>query len=229
MLELDKTVRRFLHTRAGVLAITFIVAACAIAVALGVAVQRARERAYASACQGKLSQLALAIRNYQEHHGHMPAAFIPDEVGRPSHSWRIVILPFMGEEDAYNGYAFSEPWNGPHNVQWARKHHSLAQIFKCPSDPGSDECTSYLAPTGDKSLWPGSKPHRLTDEDLTRVLLVEVRESTIHWMEPRDLPFHQIDVSGRKPEDPSAHDHASHMRVVAADGSVGSLSTPIQQ
>jgi hypothetical protein len=203
--------------------------AVAVFTFLAIAVRRARNQAYASVCQGKLAQLALAIRNYQNYHGDLPPAFLLDEGGRPAHSWRVLILPFLEEEDAYKDYKLSEPWDGPHNTQWAKMHSDLALLFKCPSDTGSDQWTSYLAPTGAGSLWPGSEPHRLTAKDATRVLLVEVRESSIHWLEPRDLPFDRIEISAQKSRDLSGHRDESQMRFIDADGRVGVLSAQIRQ
>jgi hypothetical protein len=206
-----------------------VLSAIAVFVVLTIAVRRARNQAYASVCQGKLVQLALAIRHYQDHHGHLPPAFILDEAGRPAHSWRVLILPFLEAGEAYKGYDFSEPWNGPRNTEWAKKHADLAQLFKCPSDSGADPWTSYLAPTGPQSLWPGSEPHRLTAKDAARVLLVEVRQSSIHWLEPRDLPLDRIDISAQKSGDLSGHDDASRMRFIDADRRVGVLSAQIRQ
>ena len=38
-----------------------------------------------------------------------------DESGKPMHSWRVLILPFLDAEPLYKQYDFSEPWDGPKN------------------------------------------------------------------------------------------------------------------
>jgi hypothetical protein len=223
VMETDRNMNAASRNKTALRLIAMLVAV-AVVVCLAIAVYRARQRAYASACHGKLSQLVLAIRHYQEIHGNMPPAFVADDAGRPAHSWRVLILPFMGKEDAYAGYTLSEPWNGPQNSEWAKKHRDLAQIFKCPSDSSAGEYTSYLAATGTGSLWPGSEPHHLTAADAARVLLVEVRQSSVHWMEPRDLPYDQIESSAHREADGSSdHSGTTHQHFAAGDGTIGNL------
>ena len=46
---------------------------------------------------------------------HVPPAYFADESGKPLHSWRVLILPFLDEGALYKQYDFSEPWDGPNN------------------------------------------------------------------------------------------------------------------
>src|SRR5690242_17032670 len=77
------------------------------------AVQQAREAARRSQCKNNLKQIGLALHNYHETYGGLPPAFVADDQGRPMHSWRVLILPFLGEQALYNEYNLSEPWDGP--------------------------------------------------------------------------------------------------------------------
>jgi len=38
----------------------------------------------------------LALFNYHDDYGSYPPAYIADESGRPMHSWRVLILPYLG-------------------------------------------------------------------------------------------------------------------------------------
>jgi hypothetical protein len=55
--------------------------------------------------------------------------------------------------------------------------------------------TSYVALIGPDTVWPGNKPMQISDitdgTDAT-LLVVEVSNSGIHWMEPRDLHVSQM-------------------------------------
>src|SRR5262245_19381933 len=66
-------------------------------------------------CVMHLKQIALALLNYQDRYGYLPPAIVADANGKPLHSWRVLILPFLGGEDVYAKYDFNEPWNGPNN------------------------------------------------------------------------------------------------------------------
>ncbi len=55
-----------------------------------------REAGRQMQCINNLQRIGLAMRNYELEHGSFPPSFIPDESGKPKHSWRVLILPFLG-------------------------------------------------------------------------------------------------------------------------------------
>ena len=80
------------------------------------AVQAAREAARRMTCNNNLKQIALAMHNYQTAYKTSPPAYIPDKNGKPMHSWRVLIPPYLeGEDGVYKDYRFKEPWDSPHN------------------------------------------------------------------------------------------------------------------
>ena len=93
------------------------------------AVQAAREAARRMQCTNNLKQIALAMHNYHDVHGSFPAAYIADENGRPMHSWRVALLPYLERSDLYNQYNFNEPWDSPGNLKVAEQ---LPQTYRCP-------------------------------------------------------------------------------------------------
>ncbi len=130
----------------------------------------------------------MAIHNYESGHGNLPPAFMADKNGKPMHSWRILILPYLGYEDLYRRYDFSEPWNGPNNRLLAKE---MPVVYRCPSArPGNPLTTNYVAIVGDDTMWPGEKTvsiKDITDGSTSTLMIVEVADSDIHWMEPRDM------------------------------------------
>lgn len=46
-------------------------------------------------CSNHLKQIALALQNYHDTYGSFPPAYLADARGKPIHSWRVLILPFM--------------------------------------------------------------------------------------------------------------------------------------
>jgi hypothetical protein len=119
------------------------------------AVQNAREAARRSQCKGDLFFLGFALRNYHERYSCFPPPYIADADGRPMHSWRVLLLPFMDKADVFNEYRFDEPWDGPNNRKLAARITSweIYSPFHCHSDePASGKpdplMTSYLAVVG---------------------------------------------------------------------------------
>jgi len=156
------------------------------------AVREAHEAASQSACQSKLNQLQLAFRNYHETYGSFPPAYTVNTQGEKMHSWRVLILPFIDQLDVYDRYQFDQPWNSPDNLKLENEIYT--DMFHCPSGPhrGDSPITDYVLVTGGKTAFPGSKSTRIedfADGVENTILLVEIANSGIHWMEPRDLEF----------------------------------------
>ena len=141
-------------------------------------------------CNNNLKQLAVALHNYHDHYGCFPPAYVADEEGKPRHSWRVLLLPFLQEGALYDQYDFSQPWNGPNNRRLAGGA-TMPLLYRCLSDRSgeSSATTSYVAVVGSDTAWPGERPRRLSEfrHPSNTILLVEVKNSGIHWMEPRDL------------------------------------------
>lgn len=156
---------------------------------------KAREAASASACHGHMHQLQHMLQEYQARHGHLPPAYLEGPDGTPWHSWRVLILEFSGHEDFYQAYRFNEPWNSEHNLSLAEEHSVL--LYHCTSTPWSQEPqnTNYVVVVGDETAFPGKSSANLQDfKDgiENTILLAEIGNSNIHWMEPRDLKFESL-------------------------------------
>jgi hypothetical protein len=180
-------------------------------------------------CTNNMRQLVLALHHYAQKYRSFPPAYVADANGKPMHSWRVLILPFLGEQSVYKEYDFSEPWNGPHN---SRLLDQCPDVFRCPS--ATDErpsATNYVAVVGDATVWPGEKCVRfqdIRDGMSNTIALVEVGDSGINWMEPSDVSFDQAVVGINVDKKHGIHTNHAHMEMVSfADGSVRCLPDSI--
>jgi len=171
---------------------------------------RAREVARRSMCANQLKQIALALHNYHDTYGCLPPPVVRDSQGRPMHSWRVLLLPFLEHKPIYDRYDFNEPWDGPKNRALLSK---MPYVYRCPSAGGPDDApglTNYLVVTGPGTLWPddGSCGRFANCKDgLSRTLLVlECASSDVYWTEPRDLPLPEPD----RPEASAGHVPSGH-------------------
>lgn len=186
------------------------------------AVKDAREAACNSQCQGRMNQLTFALFNYHETYKCFPPAFIADEDGKPMHSWRVLILPFLDLKKEYDQYNFSEPWDGPTNRKLAEKIDM--HWFQCASGPNYEKSltTDYVVVVGAGTAFPGSQSSSaedFKDGKENSILLVEIANSNIHWMEPRDLNFDEMSFVVNHPDRPSiSSPHPCGPAVVFADG-----------
>lgn len=158
-------------------------------------ISRAREAARGTQCRGHLKGLAVALHSYADTYGCFPPPYVADENGRPLHSWRVLLLPFIDQQNLYEQYRFDEPWDGPNN---RRLHARTIALYNCPSrfPPGEESpLTSYLAVVGPGTMWPETGVVRLEDipgSPESTLMVVEVENSDVHWMEPRDLHVRQM-------------------------------------
>jgi hypothetical protein len=168
-------------TALGIVCAVSILCACLIAMLLP-AVQSHRTHARRSVCKSNLKQIGLALHNYHDIYGSFPPAYIADENGKPMHSWRVLILPFIDLPQLYEEYSFDEPWDGPNNSKLASK---MPPTYACPSSAthrgGRGESTSYMAVVGPHTSWPGATGRKFDEfpDGLSNTILVVESNSGI--------------------------------------------------
>ena len=175
------------------------------------------------------SKLRSALHNYHDDYGCFPPAYVADKNGRPMHSWRVLILPYLDYRAVYERYRFDEPWNGPHNRELVSQ---APYMYHCPADKTPKTDTSYVVVVGPSTMFPGEKCVRIKDigdgTTLT-IMVVEMVNSRINWMEPRDLTFDQA-LRGINPDSQlgiSSH-HEDGARLRLPTGAFASSGTTFQ-
>jgi prepilin-type processing-associated H-X9-DG protein len=182
----------------------------------------ARQPGGSNTCRNNLRNITLALLQYEQRHGSFPPAYIADESGQPMHSWRTLILPRLERDDIYAAIRWDEPWDGPNNRGLAQLH---LDVFACPSQkdqPG--HMTNYVAVVGPNTAW-GRRLDEITDGLANTILLVEVADSGIAWMEPRDLHVTQMapGINPKPGQGISSH-HPGGVNAAFADGHVRFIS-----
>jgi hypothetical protein len=155
------------------------------------------EAARRAVCANNLHEIAAALQAYHRVNGRFPPACIADKNGKVMHSWRVLLLPFLDSDvTLYQAYKFSESWDGPNNTKLAVP----VPIYDCPSNGRSWMTppfeTSYVALVGPKGEWPSEKAASAADGSRNdTIMVVEVANSGIPWMEPRDLSINALDAT----------------------------------
>lgn len=186
------------------------------------AVQAAREAARRVQCMNNLKQIGLALHCYHDTFGCFPPAYIPDENGRPKHSWRVLILPYLEKGYLYDMYDFDEPWDSPGNLVLL---DMMPDVYRCLSD-GDDVSseTSYMMIVGPGTISDGPTPCRLRDvrDGLSNTIaVVEVAHSRTNWLEPQDLDSTTLSYKINDPLGGGiSSNHPDGANILFADGSV---------
>lgn len=148
-------------------------------------IKAARARAES---KNNLKQIGLALHNYHDVYRKLPAATIRDKSGKALYSWRVAILPFVGEAAMYEQLHRDEPWDSEHNSKVLAK---MPNIFRAPGAPADSTSSSYYAVVGPMTAWPetGAVSFRdVLDGNSNTIAVVEAKRDG-HWAKPDDLQY----------------------------------------
>ena len=156
------------------------------------AVQAARESARRMQCSNNLKQIGLALHNYHDVNKSFPPAYTVNSDGDRLHSWRTLLLPYLGQQTLYAQINLDEPWNSPNNLALSS---TPIPVFQCASDPSTQ--FNYMAITGQGTVFDGDTAIRLrdvVDGSSNTMAIVEVKGMSSNWMEPVDLDVSQMQM-----------------------------------
>ncbi|HWC89752.1 MAG TPA: DUF4190 domain-containing protein [Pirellulales bacterium] len=150
----------------------------------------------------RIIQAAMLAEERTQHHfyGNLLA-----EDGRPLLSWRVRILPPLGQKALYEQFHLNEPWDSPHNLPLAAQ---MPAEFKTPGGTDGDK-TQYELPVGEGTIFeemlpgklkPGHRDPTMSTESVMRAdgtttaMLVETTpDRAVIWTKPEDLDYRRDD------------------------------------
>lgn len=156
----------------------------------------------------QMKQLALAMLNYQDGRKSFPAAAaICDADGNPLLSWRVALLPLLGEDDLFRQFKLDEPWDSEHNLPLVER---IPEVYSNPTCPQNTlkGLTNYLLPVHEEAgflpaasiektkdtlhgyevwLGQGLSYKDIKDGTVATLLIVEAApENAVPWTKPQD-------------------------------------------
>ena len=187
------------------------------------AVQSAREAARRTQSANNLKQIGLAFHNFQDTHRRFPGPANVGPDGKTVHSWRVAILPFLGEKELYAAYKLDEPWDSENNKKILDK---MPIVYRNPSANTRDNSPNYFGLTGPSTgLGEGSgEAIRSFKDGTSNTILVVGANRDIPWTKPEDIPF---DPEKDLPK--FGGNHQGGFQAVLADGSVRFIAQAIDK
>jgi hypothetical protein len=174
-----------------------------------------------------LKQIGLALHNYHDVHGVLPAAAIVDKKGKPLLSWRVAILPYIEQNNLYQQFKLDEPWDSEHNLKLSK---TVVKVYSLPysaPEKGKENHTHYRVFVGNGTAWDpiqGLKLSQFTDGTSNTFFVVEAAES-VPWTKPEEIEF--------DPQKPMLKhlrfDEKNPCMALFADASVRAISNTIKE
>ena len=134
-----------------------------------------------------LRKIAVGFHEYHAANNGFLSSVYVSEQGK-KYSWRIEILPYIGEKDLYDQYRFDEEWNSPHNQKVTSR---MPDFFRSDSDDQDTTNTSWFLLIGpDGAIKPDGPRniHEISNADGTSKTIIAIEaKRDMHWAKPADI------------------------------------------
>lgn len=153
------------------------------------AIQSARMAARRAQSTNNMKQLGLAMHNYHSTYKEFPSAVMTSDAGNRKYSWRVALLPFLGEKALYDTYKFSQPWDSPDNLKVLKQ---MPNVFRHPNEDAGVTTSSYYALTGENTgLGNGERAVKIRDmiDGTSNTALLFDAKRAIPWTKPQDIKY----------------------------------------
>ena len=141
------------------------------------AVQAARESARATQCKSSIRQVGLAVHNYHDIHGRLPAGWISNTpTGTPGWGWMVSLLPQLEQAPLHDNLIKRNlPISDPANQQ-ARE--TVINVLLCTSDAKPKRFMKHFV-NGKEELAVDVKLVPLAAGETS----IGVRHNKVHWFQ----------------------------------------------
>jgi prepilin-type processing-associated H-X9-DG protein len=173
-----------------------------------------------------LIQIGLAMHNYHDANGYLPAGFYGPDGKTVGLSWRVAILPFIEHDHLYRQFKLNEAWDSPHNKTLIEK---MPKLF-APPDLDTNGYTYLRSFTGRGGIMfagtgpgfqtqpgtpvRGSSIIAIPDGTSNTLMVIEAAEA-VPWTKPDEL-----ELKPNSPPPKIGGVYREGLHVLFCDGSV---------
>jgi hypothetical protein len=150
--------------------------------------------------KANLTRIGEALKAYaQQTADRLPAAAVYGKEGQLLLSWRVLILPQLGQGELFKQFHLDEPWDGPNNKKLVDNMPPVYALIPADLDSKWEVGkTVYRAVVGSGAAFEGRQGVPLKDfsDGVAQTVLAVAAGPAVPWTKPEDLPF---DPSKRPP------------------------------
>jgi hypothetical protein len=136
-----------------------------------------------------LRMIARAMLRHEDEKGKFPSAAICNKDDKPLLSWRVAILPYLGQNELYKRFKLDEPWDGANNRKLLPLMPKIYELSERPKNANS--MTYYRVFVGDQAPFDKSKGLSIPDisDGTSDTLMVVEAAEAVPWTKPEDLKY----------------------------------------
>lgn len=160
-------------------------------------IAQVRGSAERSRIASNLRQIGIAFHSWFDTHKLLPAVARFDKQGKPLLSWRVLLLPYVGEEQLYKEFRLDEPWDSNHNRKLIPR---IPAVYRSANARLTAEGkTTLLVPVSKLTMFAGGPKgihliKDVPDGTSNTILLIESDEDhAVVWTRPEDLRYDMKD------------------------------------
>lgn len=140
--------------------------------------------------QENLKAVTLALLNYNDTWIRLPIFAIGLQgepvkgfQDKPLLSWRVALLPYLGEDKLFKEFCLDEPWDSEHNKKLIPR---MPKLFQSQTKANKDGFTHLQMVIGPNAMQPNNRIGSIVDGTANTVAVVEAAEPVI-WTKPADV------------------------------------------
>ncbi len=152
------------------------------------AVQKTREAAARQQSVNNLKQIALAVHSYHDAMGTFPPAAVVGKKGKPLLSWRVMVLPYLEQDNLYKQFKLDEAWDSEHNLPLSKV---VVKTYTDPRSTAAPGLTHYKVFVGKDAGFPLLKGRTIAGvtDGTSNTLMVVAAGDGVPWSKPEDIEF----------------------------------------
>lgn len=130
------------------------------------------------------------MHSYHDVNGRFPPATVVSKDGKPLYSWRVLLLPYLEQQNLYQQIHLNEPWDSEHNKPIVEGTIPL-QYAPVNGQKSTPSGTYYQLFVGKKATFDGAKTPRIEDitDGTSNTIMIAEAGDPVPWAKPVDLPF----------------------------------------
>jgi hypothetical protein len=145
---------------------------------------------------GNLGQIGMGLEDYTKAHGRLPPPALVGPDGKPLLSWRVALLPYVGQQELYQQFRLDQPWDSPHNKKLLDHMPRLYGRPGVPAPgapagalPGSNTVYRVFVGPGTAFEDPKGTPLSEIPDGVATTIAVVPADEQVPWTKPEELPF----------------------------------------